>query len=256
MMVLFLKNHPLLLIIMNTIRITTSQNIELEYDLASLGERMAGAIFDWLIIIAYIIVVMVLFSQFHVFENKSYLIITLVTLPIAFYDLASEALFNGQSIGKRIMKIRVISIEGNQPTIGQYLIRWLFRLIDSTMTYSLCALICVAVSERKQRLGDMVAGTTLIKTSPRTSFQQTLFAPTPDIHYTVSFPLVTSLSDKDVQLIKEVSLQVQKTGNNYLAFQAAEKVKSLLGVETNLDPAYFLQVVIADYNYLTASENE
>jgi hypothetical protein len=146
----------------------------------------------------------------------------------------------------------VISIEGAQPTLGQYLIRWLFRLIDFTVSTGLCALCCVAISERKQRLGDMVAGSTLIRTQPRVNFQQTLYAPTPDINYTVSFPDVVNLSDADMQLIKEVVIRVKKTGNEYLAFQAADKIKQLLKVETNLEPLHFLQVAIADYNHLTS----
>jgi uncharacterized RDD family membrane protein YckC len=238
---------------MNTIRITTTQNIELEYDLAGLGERIAGYILDMLIIVAYVIIVMMIASRLSVFTEKNGWIFVIIFLPVVFYDLACEVLLNGQSVGKKVMKIKVISIDGSQPTLGQYMIRWLFRLVDFSLSNGLCALICVAVSERKQRVGDMVAGTTLIKTQPRTAFQQTLYTPTPDTNYTVSFPDVVTLSDSDMQLIKEVTLQIKKTGNNYLAYHAAEKIKQLLHIETNLEPAHFLQVVIADYNHLTSN---
>jgi uncharacterized RDD family membrane protein YckC len=237
---------------MNTIFITTSQNIDVEYDLASLGERIAGYIIDLLIIIAYIIIIILLASEFHFFTEGTSWAYILLFLPVMFYDLACEVLLNGQSVGKKVMKIKVISIDGGQPSLGQYVLRWLFRLVDFTFTNNLCALISVAVSERKQRVGDMVAGTTLIKTKARTAFQQTIYAPTPDINYTVSFPDVINLSDKDMQLIKEVTLQINRTGNNYLAYHAAEKIKQLLHIETNLEPAHFLQVVIADYNHLTS----
>jgi uncharacterized RDD family membrane protein YckC len=237
---------------MNTILITTSQNIDVEYDLASLGERIAGYIIDLLIVIAYVIIVMLIAGSTHLLREETIWVYILLFLPVMFYDLASEVLLNGQSVGKKVMKIKVISIEGGQPSLGQYIIRWLFRLIDFTFTNCLCALISIAVSERKQRVGDMVAGTTLIKTTARTGFQQTLYTPTPDINYTVSFPGVINLSDKDMQLIKEVTLQINRTGNNYLAYHAAEKIKQLLDVQTNLEPAHFLQVVIADYNYLTS----
>lgn len=237
---------------MNTILITTSQNIELEYDLASLGERIVGYIIDFFILLAYIIIVSVIVNQFRFANGKYEWIYIFIYLPAIFYDLACEVLLNGQSIGKKVMKIKVISIDGGQPSLGQYIIRWLFRIVDCLPTSCLCALISIAVSENKQRVGDMVAGTALIKTIARTSFQQTLYTPTPDINYTVSFPGVVHLSDKDMQLIKEVTLQIYKTGNNYLAYHAAEKIKQLLNVETNLEPAHFLQVVIADYNYLTS----
>ena len=237
---------------MNTIRITTSQNIELEYDLASLGERIAGYIIDMLIIVAYVFIVLMIQNWTSFILKGNGWIWIILFLPVMLYDLVCEVLLNGQSVGKKVMKIKVISIDGGQPSLGQYLIRWLFRLVDFTFSFELCGLICVAVSDRKQRVGDLVAGTTLIRTQPRIAFQQTIYTPTPDLNYTVSFPGVLTLSDKDIQLIKEVVLQIQKTGNNYLAYHAAEKIKQLLQVETNLEPAHFLQVVIADYNHLTS----
>ena len=169
-------------------------------------------------------------------------------------SLACEIWLNGQSVGKKVMKIKVISLDGARPTLGQYIIRWLFRLIDITFTYCLCALISVAVSEKKQRVGDIVAGTTLIRTQPRTTFQHTFYAPIVEANYQVTFPQVASLSDKDLQLIREAALQVQRSNNLYLAHRVAEKVKHLLKIESNLEPSVFLQVVVSDYNYLTSQE--
>jgi uncharacterized RDD family membrane protein YckC len=243
---------------MNTIKITTSQNIELEYDLASLGERIAGRIFDSLIIGAYVLFLFYVFalvfarSKFDSLTALQVLTIVLCLLPIIFYDLLSELIMNGQSVGKRIMKIKVISLDGGRASFGQYIIRWLFRLVDFTLTNSVCALVCVAASPNKQRVGDMVAGTTLIRTSPRTGLQQTIYIPTTDINYKVSFPEITSFNDKDMQLIKEVINQVARSGNIILAFNAAEKIKQTLKIQTMLEPYPFLQVLLMDYNHLTS----
>ena len=51
-------------------------------------------------------------------------------LPVVFYSLIFEALLEGQTIGKRIMKIKVVKIDGYQASIYDYLVRWFFRLID------------------------------------------------------------------------------------------------------------------------------
>ena len=239
---------------MNTIKITTSQNIELEYDLASLGERIAGRIFDSLIIGAYVFLLFYLFSPYRYDSFRSLQVLTIVLslLPIIFYDLLSELLMNGQSVGKRIMKIKVISLDGGRASLGQYVIRWLFRLVDFTLTNSICALVCVAASQNKQRVGDMVAGTALIKTNPRTALLQTLYAPVQENNYKVSFPEVTNLADKDMQLVKEVILSVAKSGNTLVALKAADKIKQILQINSNLEPLYFLEVLMADYNYLTS----
>jgi uncharacterized RDD family membrane protein YckC len=240
---------------MNTIHITTSQNIDVEYDLASLGERIAGYLIDILIIIAYFIILMLINSYSHSLFRDTNWVFILFFLPILFYDLISEILLNGQSVGKKVMKIKVISIDGSQPSLGQYIIRWLFRLVDFTITNDLCALICVAVSENKQRLGDMVAGTTLIRTQPRIAFQQTIYSPTTENNYLVSFPNVINLTDKDMQLIRDVSVQIRKTGNIFLAYHAATKIKQVLQIETDLEPAQFLQVILSDYNYLASKQS-
>lgn len=238
---------------MNTIKITTTQNIELEYELASVGERIAGYFIDLLIIIAYFIIIFFIMIGGNIIGWNSW-IVFLFFIPVFFYDLISEVYMNGQSVGKRVMKIKVVSLDGSQASVGQYLIRWLFRLVDFSMTNNLCALISVAVSERKQRVGDMVAGTTLIRTSPRTAFQQTIYVPTRQVDYTVSFPEVENLADKDMQLIKEVIISVNRTGNMMLAHEASEKIKQTLQIQSSMPPMHFLQVLLSDYNHLTSGE--
>jgi uncharacterized RDD family membrane protein YckC len=238
---------------MNTIKITTTQNIDLEYDLASVGERIVAWLIDLGIFIAYFILISIMigFSGIVYFIDKNPWITIFLSFPFVFYNLLCDIWLNGQTVGKKVMKIKVISLNGEQATIGQYMIRWLFRMID-IYVYGLPAFICIIVSEKKQRLGDMIAGTTLIKTVPRSSMHQTIYVPTPETNYTVSFPEVANLTDRDMQLVKEVILSVNKTGNTVLAYQAAEKIKQTLGVQTNLEPLYFLQVLLADYNYLTS----
>ena len=240
---------------MAVIFITTTQNIELEYDLASLGERILGSLLDGLILFAYAIIVLLAFGRANFFGAEPWIIIFVIAIPFAFYDLTCEVFMNGQSIGKRVMKIKVISLDGGQPTLGQYIIRWVFRLIDFTLTSNMCAFITVAVSEKKQRVGDMVAGTTLIKTVPRTGFQHTMYVPTEQANYQLSFPEVINLSDQDMQLIKEVVNTVNRTGNTMLAVQAAQKIKDTLYIQSDMEPLTFLQVVLADYNFSTSQVN-
>ena len=92
---------------MSKITITTSQNIELEFEPGSLGDRIAGAIIDDLIIGGYIIAVLAIFSFASLRSGYVFLII-LFAVPAVFYDLASELLFNGQSAGKKMVGIRAI----------------------------------------------------------------------------------------------------------------------------------------------------
>jgi uncharacterized RDD family membrane protein YckC len=241
---------------MAVISITTTQNIELEYDLASLGDRIVAFIIDMVILIAYIIIISLLtgFTS-NSFSDSVAWVFILLFLPAAFYSLLSETFLNGQSVGKKVMGIKVISLNGNQPTFSQYLLRWLFRLVDIWLFGSVVAFIVVVATEKHQRIGDLIAGTTLVKTKPRTNIDQTLYVPVAETSYTVTYPEVINLRDSDMQLIKEVMLNVRKSGNPVLAWQTAEKLEQILNIKNQYDdPMNFLYVLLSDYNHLGAQE--
>jgi hypothetical protein len=162
---------------------------------------------------------------------------------------------NGQSFGKRLMKIKVISLDGAQPTIGQYLLRWLFRIVDFTLTGGLCGLISVAVSDNKQRVGDMVAGTTLIKTEPRTKENDIAFIPGEESYEPV-YTQATQLSDRDIELIHEVIRTYLQTGNTTVVYNMAEKVREHLNIAARQDinSLQFLQIILKDYNHITSQQ--
>ncbi|MBC7652532.1 MAG: RDD family protein, partial [Deinococcales bacterium] len=198
---------------MSNISIVTPQNIELEYELGSIGDRIVAGLIDFAIIIAYCIVAGIMLAFANVSGNTQVVVSTIIFLPVMFYSLLSELLMHGQTVGKRVINIKVISLTGNQPNFSQYLIRWLFRLIDIWLSSYLLAIIIIAISEKRQRLGDIVANTTLIKTIARASIQQTIYVPIVENNYKVTYPEVINLKDTDIQLIKEILLNIQKSSN-------------------------------------------
>ncbi len=237
---------------MSTIAVTTSQNIELDYDLSSVGERIVAGLIDYAILFAYFIIVSLSISFSKMDSSTTAIIFFVAFLPFCFYSLASELLLQGQSVGKRVMKIKVISLNGERASFSQYLIRWLFRLIDIWFFSGLIAIITIAVSQRKQRLGDLVAGTTLVKTKARTTFNQTLYTQVINENYKVIYPEVIHLKDSDIQLIKEVLLSVKKTGNTILALEAMRKIENLLSIKSQHEPRFFLETILSDYNYVAS----
>lgn len=238
---------------MSNIIITTPHNIELEFELGSLGDRIVGAIIDWFIIFIYVVIILV-FANFANNKASGFAFLSfLLFLPVIFYSLLSETLLDGQSLGKKAMGIKVISLIGEQASFSQYLIRWVFRLIDFTFTSNLLAVTLVAATEKHQRLGDIIAGTVLVKTRPRTTVDDTWYHPTEAISYNVTYPQVIQLKDHDIQLIKEVMVNVRQTGNTMLALEAQRKLEQILSIKNqNEDSRTFLLTVLADYNYLTS----
>lgn len=238
---------------MQSITVQTSQNIEIEYDLAGVGDRLVAYLIDFLIYAAYFIILLLIFQ--YVGKSDGFYYQLVATIPILLYQLLCEILLNGQSIGKRVKNIRVISLNGNQPHIGQYLIRWMFRIVDTMMSSGLVAILSIALSAKGQRLGDILAGTTVVRTSRKTYIDDTLFMETEE-DYIVKYPESINLSDQDITLLKEVlNRQLKPTlENNGLAIKAAHKVKQMLHILSDDDPHHFIEDIIRDYNFLTSKE--
>ena len=238
---------------MPTIKIQTSQNIELEYELAGIGDRLVAYIIDFLIYIAYGISVYLIADAAGGLNGSPWIPLILI-LPIFFYQLLCEVFLNGQSLGKKAKQIKVISLNGNQPNIGQYLIRWIFRIVDDMLGNGIVAILTIALSQKAQRVGDMLAGTTVVRTRPGTFFQDTLFSETKE-HYIPQFPTVHLLSDADISLLKEVINRYRKDPENSVSIlmKAYEKTREVLGVKESYDALSFLETVIQDYNHVTGT---
>lgn len=241
---------------METVKVNTSQHIDIDYPVAGLGERVSARLIDLGIFIALFIVFAITFSVSGILGGDSVTIIVLVIVYLTgfvFYDLLFEIFMNGQSIGKRILKIKVISLDGAQPSIGQYFIRWVFRIVDFLLTSQVGALVAVAVTPNKQRIGDLVAGTTLIKTIPRTNIEHIAFHPVAET-YLPTFEGVYQLTDRDIELVHEVINTYYKTRNSTLIYQMASKVSQKLSISipSGMNELDFLKTIIMDYNQETS----
>lgn len=244
---------------MQTVRITTSQNIDIDYEIAGIGDRIVARLIDLGLFLLLMIIVGLLggFSNSTGVKSVSFIVTWIIYLVLfVFYDLLCEIFLNGQSLGKMVMKIKVISLDGGRPTFGQYLMRWMFRIVDFVITgwpFGVCALIAAATTKKCQRLGDIVAGTTLIKTSPRANITNIAFAPTYEGYMPV-FTQVMQLKDKDIVLIHEVMESYIKSGNAVIVYNAAQHIQKLLAINkpAGMDDWLFLQTLVRDYNHLTA----
>lgn len=241
---------------MNHVSVITPQNITIDYDVAGVGERIVARIIDYAIFLAIYLFFLIITLSLRLIDNSGYIILLIILgVLFVFYDLLCEVFFNGQSVGKRVLHIKVISLDGYQPSLGQYFLRWLFRFVDFTLTLQVGGLICAAVTPNKQRIGDLVAGTTLIKTVPRTSLDAVVFKPqVQEDDYVPILPEVIQLSDQEITLIHEVISNFNKSGNDMLVYKMAMKACEAIRVEIpeSMDELQFLQQIMKDYNYLTS----
>lgn len=261
----------------------TNFNIELDFPAAPFHRRLFAWIFDLIILFFYglLVVQAIGWIDAHVGTKTSVAaFIIFLVIPVLTYHLICEATLNGQSLGKKIMRIRVVNENGGQPGIGQLTVRWLIRTSDimaisMLITIALASsgygvkgtyfwqvaiplglfttdIILVNASKKSQRLGDMLAHTLLINATQKHSIQDTVFLNIAD-NYKPSFPQVMQLSDRDMNSLKSILDTAKKRGDFNLAAMASEKIKNHLKIETHLSPFDFLEVLLKDYNYLSAN---
>lgn len=241
---------------MDAIRVTTTQNVDLEYEPAGVGYRLLAAMLDIIFMSVYVALMMLILGisgviNRNIFSGDHYFLLTILTiagLPILLYHFLSETFMNGQSLGKKIMGIKVVKLDGSQPGVGSYILRSVFRIIDIQTMSGVVAIISIALSEKSQRLGDMAAGTTVIRKDSSATLRDTiLYRQIPS--YSIVFQQVSLLSDKDIAIIKEIlehSMRNQKLENLKLL---TDKVKAKMGVSVSWKDEDFLNTVLLDYSH-------
>jgi len=237
---------------MEIITVHTTQNIDIDYETGGLGERILAYLIDLGIFITLSIIGG--FLSINVLSGAGVTIyFIIIGVLLVFYDLFCEVFLNGQSAGKMVMKIRVISLDGTRPKFSQYLLRWLFRLVDFSITTWLGGIISIAVTNNGQRIGDLVAGTVVIRTMPRTKMNNIAFANT-DTTYQPVFTQASQLSDEDIGLIHEVIDNYFKTGNRNIVYTMADRIRQHLAISLppNMNSMQFLQTILKDYSHITA----
>jgi len=235
---------------MQTISVRTTQNVFIHYPLASIGDRIVAYLMDWIILILYSVAVIALLVRIEL--QIEWLWLLVLVFPWMFYGVLFEIFMNGQTPGKRVMKIQVVKMDGTPATIGAYVLRWIFAFIDLYMLSGAIAIIVIAMGGKGQRLGDMVAGTTVVKLIEQKEITAKDVFVTTEETYTPTFAQVTQLNEKDIELIQR-ALEVNRSqGNLQPVMMVTEKIKSILGIQTDLPPVQFLYTIVKDFNHLTA----
>ncbi|MBN9298137.1 MAG: RDD family protein [Filimonas sp.] len=241
---------------MEKINVRTSFNIELEFEAADFLKRFLAWLIDLAIIIAYLIIVNKILKSVagtkdtpsdNFLENISALGM-IASIPALMYHLIFEIILNGQTIGKKLMNIRVINETGGRPGLHQYLLRWLLRFVDFTLTLGTGALLTALLSKKHQRIGDFAAGTIVIRATQESRLDETVFYEI-NSNYQPLYTNVMLLSDRDMNIIKGVFDAAMKAGNPRMADHIAYKLRSILKIEQEQDNLVFLERILMDYNY-------
>lgn len=240
---------------MKTIEIKTTQNVILQYELADLRERIVAFLIDSAILIFGLSILIAIFTQTFTGTAMDAMVYLCLAVYI-FYSLAFEALNHGRTPGKMAMRIQVIKTTSGQATFTDYVARWVFRLVDIFFSFGGIASILIASSSKSQRIGDIVASTTVIKLIPRMNLDlQDILNIHSSSSYKPEYNQAKQLIEEDALLIK-TTLHRYRTYDNDAHSEAlnmlAEKIAAILRVTpSDKNHEQFLETVLKDYVMLT-----
>lgn len=241
---------------MRTIDITTTQKVTIEYELAALRDRIIAYFMDQLILYACLLVLWLLFMGIFGIDNGM-LFLYIIAAPIyVFYTPVSEIFMDGQTFGKRIVGIKVVKLTGSEPSNTDYLIRWVFRMIDIYLSVGTIASMLISSSSKSQRLGGVTSNTTLIKVKFASRFRlEDIERISSLATYEPTYPEVKQLNEEDMLLIKSIVSRAKRYNNPAHRQLLQELVDKLITqLELNIQPRNhieFLKTLIRDYIVLT-----
>lgn len=257
---------------MALLQVKTSFNIDLQFETSPFHLRLFAWIIDIIILNVFsYIMSKVLNVSFSSGDSAEFGLKELfLTTPYFLYHFLCELFLNGQSLGKMLMKIKVVSIDGQSASVSQYLLRWLLRFIDFGIVWgvifmlsgstfmgivlilgSIGSFILFVSSTYNQRIGDFAAGTSVVLKRMPYKLSDTIFQELDTSSYKVTFPDVMRLSDKDINIVDNIVKQHHKSTIDKYVETVASKIKSVLNIETEMPDDMFLETLLRDYNYLS-----
>ena len=267
---------------MKTLQINTTQNVNIDFTLANEIQRVGAFIIDNIFKIGYLWIIYDFIPSSVVYEigedNWSIIAINiLISLPAITYSLYFEILLDGQTIGKRILGIKVVNIDGFKPSISDYIIRWILRVVDFNLFFILIVyayalgvsqyealisllffvgksigIISIAVSGKNQRVGDISANTVVISLKDKAMFSQTILENLAD-NYKPKYSNVIQLSDNDARIIKDTYTIATKERDFKTLIKLRVKIEEVAQIKKSEKESdkEFIQKVLKDYNYYT-----
>ena len=235
---------------MEQFQIETAQNISISQNTAHLGERILAYIIDGLITGVYIFLIILLLLSMNFEMADMWALYLVMNLPAFLYPLLLETFMNGKTVGKSLMQIRVVKLDGSKPNFSSYFVRWVLRILDISLSSGGVAVLTILLRGKGQRVGDIAAGTTVISEKKRVSVHDTLLQELPE-DYSPNFPQVTVFKDREMQTIKELYTSAKRNGDHNIILSLSERIKKVTGIQTELKPIDFVSIVIDDYSFYT-----
>ena len=250
----------------NKIKFSTPESVELEFTLAGIGSRAFALIIDYLTLglslVLFIVIWAFIYNQLfyigeEIFGSGFGLWMTAITFLIIFfiyigYFVFFETLWQGQTPGKRIAKIRVVRDDGSPVSLQQATLRALLRPVDQIL---FIGAYLITFSKSEKRIGDLVAGTIVVQYQQVHQSVNLTISEEAELFY-ISLGTMSNLSQllpDDFVIIREYLQRrnaMSKKARYALSIKLSEQVKSIINLKilpAEISTDVFLEAVYLAY---------
>jgi uncharacterized RDD family membrane protein YckC len=234
--------------------IDTPEQIALEFTLASVGSRFLALGVDTLVqggcflALGLLALALSQVSPLATINVRAwgFAVLLLVAFCTYYgYFAAFEAMWNGQTPGKRAIGLRVIAASGRPLSVYEAILRNVIRIADQLPGVYAVGILSVFLTERHQRLGDLAAGTVVVHERPMERHQADLDARDVRTRHDVRRLQPEEIALIETFLLRRLDLSdVRRAGT---AREIAARIGTRLGVAPVEEPEQFLEDVVAEY---------
>ena len=153
--------------------VSTPERVAFQYEVAGIGSRFLAQFVDITIIVVIQLVITAaaaaLGGIFNAVQLALLVEVILTFVLLSGYFLISEAVWNGQTVGKRYVRLRVVGDNGEPVSVAQSAIRNLVRIVDFLPVLYAVGIVAMFSNRQSKRLGDFAAGTLVVRDRERIS---------------------------------------------------------------------------------------
>ena len=235
--------------------IVTPEAVVLDVETAGVASRVFAGIIDLLIQIAILFAGSLMLTIFGLVASSSRLLVSLLmALVLMGYPVISETLMRGRTIGKRAMGLRAVTVEGAPIRLRHALLRMMGGLVDRFLPpFGVTGMLFVLGTSRHQRVGDLLAGTIVIRDPDRTPLPMAVWFPVPPGCEAFAATIdPTAMTDEQYTVIRSFLMrnrELSVEARYALAADLAQRAAATLRHEgyAKVHPEAYLLCVISRY---------
>ncbi len=231
---------------MEQINFRTTHNLVLSYPKAEIIQRITATLID----LASVLFLWIILNSFLPFLQ---VITSFVFLfMIFFYNLFFEIFNMGQTPGKKLLRIRVVNLDSNTPTLKAYILRWAFRALDIGLSFGTMAILSIYSSDKGQRLGDLIASTTVVQTKISSSNFLDVIQNLGNNNKEPKFANLEQYTDNEMLMVKKM-INRYKLNQTFENGEMIRKLTEKFIAELEINPKHYksyillLQDVLEEY---------